>query len=76
MISIPRAVSAAAVFSRFLCRVVAYIGERGYRVRAVSSKHATAYLVVAKILVAAVAAYKAYEQIAGCNEQSGSCCGR
>ena len=26
------------------------------------------YLVVAKILVATVAAYRAYEQLAGCNE--------
>ena len=37
--------------------------------RASGTQRATAYLVVAKIFVAAVAAYRAYEQLAGCNEK-------
>ena len=40
------------------------------------TQRATAYLVVAKIFVAVVAAYRAYKQLAGCNEKRGSCCGR
>ena len=47
--------------------MIAYIRERIPRARA--------HLVVAKIFVAAVAAYRAYEQLAGCNEKRGSCCG-
>ena len=76
MISISRTVSAVAVFSRFIAATVSLNRERRYRERAGGTKLATAYLVVAKIFVAAVAAYRAYEQLAGCNEQRGSCCGR
>ena len=35
---------------------------------ACGAQRATAYLVVAKIFVAAVTAYRAYEQLAGCND--------
>ena len=49
-----------------------YPGEDIARERVAHS----ALLVVAKIFVAAVAAYRAYEQLAGCNEKRGSCCGR
>ena len=55
------------VFRAFWCHVIAYI-RGGYRARAGGAQRATAYLVVAKIFVAAVAAYRAYEQLAGCNE--------
>ena len=33
------------------------------------TQRATAYLVVAKVFVAAVVGYRAYEQLAGCNEK-------
>ena len=77
IISIPRAVFAIALFSCYFGATWSHIfGREDIARERVAHKRATAYLVVAKIFVATVEAYRAYEQLAGCNEKRGSCCGR